>query len=55
MILTVAADGDRMTIPFSGIGRQRPEWMDEATYATVPDKLEIREVRLPDWHAWLSR
>lgn len=24
---------------------QRPEWMDETTYATMPDKLEIREIR----------
>jgi Transposase DDE domain len=26
--------------------KRRPEWMDEATYASLPEELEIREVRL---------
>jgi hypothetical protein len=26
--------------------KQRPEWMDEATYARMPDQLELREVRV---------
>jgi DDE family transposase len=26
--------------------RQRPEWLDEATYARMPDQLELREVRV---------
>jgi hypothetical protein len=26
--------------------KQRPEWMDEATYACMPDQLELRQVRV---------
>ena len=25
---------------------RRPEWMDEATYASIPERLEVREVRI---------
>lgn len=28
---------------------QRPQWMDQVTYATMPEQITLREVRVGDW------